>query len=298
MRRQLLALALALSTTALTAAPARAAPAKADKAKTDKPKTDGEAALAAFREGEALYALGHFREALETFEKAYKLKPVQGLLFNIAQCHRQLKQFELAVTTYRSFIRLAPDNPQVPKAKTLIEECEAVLTAQQGAVSALPLDSSGRDPGAKPIPIRVPPPKVDAPLAPVTPPPSTTPAAASPPAIATAPAPKEPPRALPASSGPAAPPESVRPPERRTASGTRTVTWITAGTAVVALGAGTAFGLMSKSTASSISSQQHSRAEVDALQSQLSSQGTKANLLLLSGAALAVGAGVFYLLGL
>ncbi len=165
MRATLLCLALLA---AALPTPARAAGAKA------KPTSEGEAALASFRAGEALYALGHFREALEKFETAYKLKPVQGLLFNIAQCHRQLKQFELAVTTYRSFIRLAPENPQVEKAKGLIEECEGALRAQAGAMSALPLDSGGAEPAAKPIPVHVPPreqaPPSSAPLALVTPP--------------------------------------------------------------------------------------------------------------------------------
>src|SRR5216683_645646 len=77
------------------------------------------AAKEAFDDASAEYALGHYTQALAKFELAFKLKHVPGLLFNIAQCHRQLKQFELAATTYRSFIRASPDTKQTVIAKQL-----------------------------------------------------------------------------------------------------------------------------------------------------------------------------------
>jgi hypothetical protein len=297
MRATLLCLALLVSA---LPAPAHAAGGKA------KPSGEGEAALASFRAGEALYALGHFREALEKFETAYKLKPVQGLLFNIAQCHRQLKQFELAVTTYRSFIRLAPENAQVEKAKALIEECEGALRAQAGAVSALPLDSGGTEPAAKKIPIRVPPkepaPPPPAPLVvvatPAAPPPEAPRVASAGPAAAPSPRAEPAARPTPPAKASEAPAEALRGYEPAAGEGTRTATWVTAGAAVVALGAGAAFGVMSKSTASSLSGQQHTRAEVDSLQGQMESQGSKANLLFIAGGVLAVAAGALFVLHL
>ena len=276
-----------------------------------KPKTADaatEAAKAAFQEGNAYYSLGHFREALGSFEKAYKLKQVQGLLFNIAQCHRQLKQFELAVATYKSFVRLDPGNPQVEKARALIEECDGVIKAQNGALSAPPLDVAGREPGIKPIPVLVPPP-------PPAPAPGANKAAAVPPLVSGAPLEPAPPLLVAAAPPPsAAQPVAAVPPAKARAAPAprealaareaapgerkRTVTWITAGAAVVALGGGAAFGLMSRSTASSLTGQQHTRAEIDSMQSDLSSQSSKANLLFIAGGVLAVAAGAFFVLHL
>ena len=46
-----------------------------------------------FSEGNAAYEQGDFREALKSFEAAYRLAPLPGFLFNVAQCHRQLGDF-------------------------------------------------------------------------------------------------------------------------------------------------------------------------------------------------------------
>src|SRR5437762_365995 len=57
-------------------------------------------ARAAYVDGEGEYALGHYDKALSRFEEAFKLSRKAQLLFNIAQCHRQMKNFDMAVTTY------------------------------------------------------------------------------------------------------------------------------------------------------------------------------------------------------
>ncbi len=72
--------------------------------------------------------------------------------------------------------------------------------------------------------------------------------------------------------------------------------WIAGGAGVVALGTGGAFGLMSKSTANSLTSSPHSRADISTLQSQLSSQAGTVNALFIVGAALLAAGGVMYAL--
>src|SRR4051812_8016102 len=47
-------------------------------------------------EAQVEYELGHFQRSLELYEKAYKLRPIPGLLFNVAQCHRKLGQLKEA----------------------------------------------------------------------------------------------------------------------------------------------------------------------------------------------------------
>jgi tetratricopeptide (TPR) repeat protein len=145
MRATLLCLALLVSA---LPAPAHAAGGKA------KPSGEGEAALASFRAGEALYALGHFREALEKFETAYKLKPVQGLLFNIAQCHRQLGALKEARSAYRRFLDKDPDSRFATLAREKLDEVERALEAQasaQALAAAPPLVAAAP---AKPEPAR------------------------------------------------------------------------------------------------------------------------------------------------
>jgi hypothetical protein len=74
------------------------------------------------------------------------------------------------------------------------------------------------------------------------------------------------------------------------------VTWVAGGAAVAALGAGTLFGLQSKSTASQLTSGQHDKDTVNSLRSQQSSQAGKANLFFGVGAALAAATAVFFVL--
>ena len=106
------------------------------------------AARVAYDAGEAEYALGHYREALQKFEEAFKLSRKVQLLFNIAQCHRQLKQMDLAATTYRSFIRADPKNKQVKRAQKLLEQVEQALKSEEKAVRAKPLGLTAQDPSA------------------------------------------------------------------------------------------------------------------------------------------------------
>ena len=50
-----------------------------------------------FGQAKTEYDLAHFDDALADFEAAYKAKPLPAFLFNIGQCHFQLKHFDRAV---------------------------------------------------------------------------------------------------------------------------------------------------------------------------------------------------------
>jgi len=95
-----------------------------------------------YSEGEADYQLGNFTDALKKYEQAYKLARVPALLFNIAQCHRQLKHFEQAAVTYRSFIRLAPQSKQVALARKLLKQVESQLKSEQQTKDMQPLGTA------------------------------------------------------------------------------------------------------------------------------------------------------------
>lgn len=73
------------------------------------------ASRAAFERGKVAYRLGQFGPALKEFKTALGLVNRPSVIFNVAQCHRQLKQLEKAVFYYRLYLdewtRQHPDRP-------------------------------------------------------------------------------------------------------------------------------------------------------------------------------------------
>ena len=290
------------------AASAQPAPPKAEVA-----QTDGEAAKALFVQGQSEYDLGHFQEALTLFEQAYKKKNVAALLYNIAQCHRQLGDLKMARTTYKAFLAKQPGSQFAPLAKEKLAEVEQALEAQQALRSAAPTElapASGdpKDANASP------------PNSPATSkgddktvknadltPPASRPGSAAKEVVVV----KDASAKDPGAAKDAAPtkesvqtteapkpkeqvpvPSIVRIKPRPTPSEPeepgRTWTWVAGGAAVVALVAGVSFGLQSKSTADSLATSEHPSAQVKQLSGDVASQAGKGNLLVGVGLGLAV----------
>ncbi|AKJ00232.1 Hypothetical protein AA314_01858 [Archangium gephyra] len=68
-------------------------------------------ARAKFSEGNIAYDLGEFQKALDAYSEAYRLMPLPGFLFNIAQCHRQMGRPERAGFFYRRYLTLSKEEP-------------------------------------------------------------------------------------------------------------------------------------------------------------------------------------------
>ncbi len=68
-------------------------------------------ARARFSEGNLAYDLAEFQQALDAYSEAYRLVPLPGFLFNIAQCHRQLGNVERAAFFYRRYLALSETEP-------------------------------------------------------------------------------------------------------------------------------------------------------------------------------------------
>src|SRR5688500_10407976 len=68
------------------AAPKSVRPVAADSAEAE--------AREMFRRAEVHFNLREFDRALELYAEAYRLKPLPGFLFNIAQCHRFSGRYE------------------------------------------------------------------------------------------------------------------------------------------------------------------------------------------------------------
>src|SRR5262245_36193200 len=109
MRRRILLLGVLFALLSVSPALTRAQDGPAEQAKS----------LAA--QGTARYQVGLFDEALRLYEAAYKVHPVPALIFNIAQCQRQLKNYDKAAFLYRSFLRSLPDAPNRAQVEEIIK---------------------------------------------------------------------------------------------------------------------------------------------------------------------------------
>ncbi len=81
--------------------------------------------------GQTAYDLGRFDEALDDFTKAYEASPKPGLLFNIAQCHRQMKAYERAAFFYRRYLSLAKKPSNEAQVRELLKDMEEKAAQQQ-----------------------------------------------------------------------------------------------------------------------------------------------------------------------
>ncbi|MBN2493021.1 MAG: tetratricopeptide repeat protein [Deltaproteobacteria bacterium] len=84
-----------------------------------------------FLQGETLYKLGRFAQALEAYSQAYKAAPLPGFLFNIGQCHRQLGDFEQAIFFFRGYLREKPKASNRQVVEALIVESQQAQAAKE-----------------------------------------------------------------------------------------------------------------------------------------------------------------------
>jgi tetratricopeptide (TPR) repeat protein len=103
-------------------------------------QSDEARAKTLFKDGETAYNLGQFEAALTKYSQAYKLKALPGFLFNIAQCHRQLQQYERAAFFYGRYLDTAgPKAPQLEVARGLLEEMKQKQAATPPVEEKKPL---------------------------------------------------------------------------------------------------------------------------------------------------------------
>jgi tetratricopeptide (TPR) repeat protein len=115
-----LSLVLALALATPFPAVAEAAPAPEEQARSK------------FSEGNLAYDLGEFDRALKSFSEAYRLKPLPAFLFNIAQCHRQLKNPSRAAFFYRRYLALSQGEPaNADVVRELIAEMDTQVRVQE-----------------------------------------------------------------------------------------------------------------------------------------------------------------------
>lgn len=107
-----------------------------------------------YRRGTALYNIGKYVEAAREYEAAYEETSDPPLLFNIGQAYRLAGERRKALTTYRSYLRTAPDGEKRTLALGFIKELEAALATERPTSTDTPVP---------PAPVILPPPAMEAP---------------------------------------------------------------------------------------------------------------------------------------
>ena len=73
-----------------------------------------------FKSAQLHYSLGEFDEAVKEFREAYRLRQEPAILFNVAQCYRQMRMWKDAYFNYRQYLNLAKkDAPNREEAESL-----------------------------------------------------------------------------------------------------------------------------------------------------------------------------------
>jgi tetratricopeptide (TPR) repeat protein len=97
----------------------------------------------AFAEGRQHFDLGEYKEALESFKLAYRNFEDPTILFNIAQCQRQLGNTEDAVAFYRKYLNKVPDARNSAEVQATIDKLNATLAAERAAKATPPQGTLG-----------------------------------------------------------------------------------------------------------------------------------------------------------
>ena len=84
-----------------------------------------------FEAGELHYQQGEFVKALTNYKKAHKTYRHPAFIFNIAQCHRQLKQYSKALFFYQLFLAEKPNTTNKSEVKRRIREMKKQIAALQ-----------------------------------------------------------------------------------------------------------------------------------------------------------------------
>jgi hypothetical protein len=157
---------MALVLVALVAA--LSAPARAE---GEPPKGgDEKEARRLFQQAELSFNVGKFAEALTDYQAAYEAKPLPGFLFNIAQCYRNMGDYERARFFFRRYMTLEPRSPNRRRVEALIDEMSRKLDEKAAAAPVAPpsptAEADARPPTEAPVSS---PPPVEAQPVPVAP---------------------------------------------------------------------------------------------------------------------------------
>lgn len=84
-----------------------------------------EDARTAFEKGEAAFKLNRFAQALSFYSMAHDKSGFSEILFNIGQCHRNLRNYEAAATAFRAYLDANPDSTKRSAVEALLADLDS-----------------------------------------------------------------------------------------------------------------------------------------------------------------------------
>jgi tetratricopeptide (TPR) repeat protein len=111
-----------------------------------------------YESGMKHYNLREYADALTDFKEGYRTVPRPEFLFNIAQCHRQLAQYEDAEAEYRAYLREMPGTPNRLEVERLMNDMAEAQKKQLANKPPTGTKSPG-DADATTAPLASPPPQ-------------------------------------------------------------------------------------------------------------------------------------------
>ncbi len=100
--------------------------------------TDAEEARAFHERAKAAFALSHYAQAAEFFEKAFELKSDPALLYNAAQSHRLAGNKQRALTLYQNYLRVYGRDERRAQIDQRIEELKRAIEHDRTEVPVPP----------------------------------------------------------------------------------------------------------------------------------------------------------------
>lgn len=107
------------------------------------------------------YKLAEYQKALDEFKEAFRNYEEPSMLFNIAQCHRQLGQRADAIRFYRAYLRDVPGSANRAEVERTIEKLDAEERADAiaRAAAAQPKTTTTAPPATTNLVVATPPTK-------------------------------------------------------------------------------------------------------------------------------------------
>ena len=84
------------------------------------------------------YAVGHYPEAIASFQRGYELQPRPEFLYALAQAQRMSGDCRGAVASYRAFLRTTPPERAAAPARQNLARCEELLASTPPPDAATP----------------------------------------------------------------------------------------------------------------------------------------------------------------
>lgn len=126
-------------------------------AQTDK---QGEA-TAAFKSGVKLFKATKYKEAVQSFRRAYELKPSWKIQYNIGQCEAALKRYGLAIEAFEAYLGEGGDEVPEDRQEAVLQELKRMrlmigsikVSGREGIDVYIDEIKRGRTPVNSPIPV-------------------------------------------------------------------------------------------------------------------------------------------------